>query len=185
MRFWTRSIVNLKEILVIKNLKKVLICLGFGLLLLLHSPLIAKASIKSTQGEDGISFSRRLESLRDLDYQTWQVVAYREDPAEANMVLRIVGYPGTLRIDHPTSLEVHAGLKDWSLKDITLLNPKLANDPREAAAEFELSPLINDLSNNRPLRFTLQDVFNDLPIPPYVVNEWRSLPKENLVNEKV
>ena len=175
---------NLAEILKIDKLIRVFFSLLVLLVFLLLTPSISEAKLQFTEGEDGTVFARSLESLRDIEYQTWQVVAYPEYPAEANMVLRIVGYPGTLRIDHPTSLEVHAGRKDWSLKDITLLNSKLANDPREAAAEFELSPLLNDLSTNRPLRFNLPNVFNDLPIPPYVVNEWRSLSKENLLNDK-
>ena len=174
---------NLAEILNIDKLMRVffsfLALLGF----LLLTPSISEAKLLFTEGEDGTVFARSLESLRDIEYQTWQVVAYPEDPGEENMVLRIVGYPGTLRIDHPTSLEVHAGLKDWSLKDITLLNSKLANDPREAAAEFELTPLLNDLTNNRPLRLMLPDVFNDLPVPPYLVSEWRSLLQENFVDE--
>ena len=48
-------------------------------------------------------------------------------------------------------------------------------DGREAAAEFALDPLLDDLSNNRPLRLVLPGVFNELPVPPYVVGEWRSL----------
>ena len=127
------------------------------------------------QGENDASYSRSLESLRDLEYQTWQIVVYSPPSKEVKWVLRIVGYPGTLRMDHPTPLQVHAGLREWLLKDITLLNPKLANDPREAAAEFELTPLLNDLKNNRPLRFMLPQVFKDLPVPPYLVTEWRTL----------
>ena len=63
----------------------------------------------------------------------------------------------------------------WLLDDITLANPVLASDGREAAAEFALDPLLDDLSNNRPLRLALQGVFTELPIPPYVIGEWRSL----------
>ena len=100
------------------------------------------------------------------------------------LVLRIVGYPGTLRMDHPNSLEVHAGLRDWLLEDITMANPKLASDTREAAAEFELSPLLNDLNNNRPLRLMLPGVINDLPVPPYLVTEWRALLQKKLLNEQ-
>ena len=175
---------NLAEILNIEKLMSTFFSLFLLLGFLVLTPSVAEAKLQSTEGEDGTVFARSLESLRDIEYQTWQVVAYPKDPAEDDLVLRIVGYPGTLRLDHPTSLQVHAGLKDWSLKDITLLNPQLANDPREAAAEFELSPLVNDLNTNRPLRFYLPNVFNDLPIPPYVVNEWRALSKENLLNEK-
>ncbi len=124
---------------------------------------------------------RSLESLRDLDYQSWQVVAYREGPAnpEATITLRIVGYPGRVRLDHPTPLLITAGRRLWELADTTLTSPKLAADGRAAAAEFDLTPLLADLQTNRPLRLELPGVFTELPVPPYVVEEWRSLPMAN------
>ena len=39
-----------------------------------------------------------------------------------------------------------------------------------------LGPLLADLQQNRPLRLRLPGVFVELPVPPYVVAEWRSLP---------
>ena len=45
----------------------------------------------------------------------------------------------------------------------------------DSAAEFDLSNLIADLNKNRPLRISLPGLINDLPIPPYLVSEWRSL----------
>ena len=183
MHYLTLSSVNLAGILNIKKLKGVFLCLLL-LASLFFGPSVAKAKLQFSENDDGTTFTRSLESLRDLDYQTWQVVVYPQISSEKTLILRIVGYPGTLRMDHPTSLEVHSGLRDWDLKDITLSNSKLASDPREAAAEFDLSPLLNDLSNNRPLRFMLPGVFTDLPIPPYLVNEWRSFLQEKLVDEQ-
>jgi len=121
---------------------------------------------------------RSLESLRDLDYQSWQVVAYREGPPsqDAAITLRIVGYPGRVRLDHPTPLLVTSGRHLWELADTTLSSPKLAGDGRAAAAEFDLTPLLAELATNRPLRLELPGVFTELPVPPYVVEEWRSLP---------
>lgn len=96
------------------------------------------------------------------------------------MVLRIVGFPGRVRLEHPMPLRVQAGVKEWKLEDITLDNPALARDGREAAAEFALEPLLSDLSNNRPLRLFLPGVFNELPVPPYVVGEWRDVQTQPL-----
>ncbi len=175
MRYLIRSKVTLQAIPIIKNFSRTLSYLLLIAALLLIRPTMVQSKLIVSEGENNISFSRSLESLRDLDYQTWQVVVYSQPFQEAQWVLRIVGYPGTLRMDHPTPLQVHAGLREWFLKDITLSNPKLVNDRREAAAEFELTPLLNDLNNNRPLRFMLPTVFNDLPVPPYVVEEWRSM----------
>lgn len=119
---------------------------------------------------------RSLETLRDLDYRSWQVVAYREGAQGGPMRLRIVGYPGRVRLDHPTPLLVSSGRRLWELADLTLANPKLSGDGRDAAAEFDLEPLLEDLQSNRPLRLELPGVFTELPVPPYVVGEWRQLP---------
>ncbi len=140
----------------------------------------AAALLQASPGETGTGLVRSLESLRDLDYQSWQVVAYRQGPAAetAPITLRIVGYPGRVRLDHPTPLLVRSGRRLWELDDVTLANPKLANDARAAAAEFDLTPLLADLRKNRPLRLELPGVFVELPVPPYVVEEWRALPSE-------
>jgi len=148
-----------------------------SLALLIGGPGLAMAQVHAHSDEQGAPVVRSLESLRDLDYQSWQVVAYRSGPPgpEAPLTLRIVGYPGKVRLDHPTALQVSAGRRHWDLADITTANPKLANDSRDAAAEFDLKPLIDDLHKDRPLRLALPGVFVELPVPPFVVAEWRSL----------
>lgn len=148
-----------------------------ALAITLFGPQPAHAQLHSHPDDSGTPVVRSLESLRDLDYQSWQVVAYRSGPPgpEAPLTLRIVGYPGKVRLDHPTALQVSAGRRHWDLADITTANPKLANDSRDAAAEFDLKPLIDDLHKDRPLRLALPGVFVELPVPPFVVAEWRSL----------
>ena len=64
-------------------------------------------------------------------------------------------------------------------------NLLLANDSREAAAEYDLQPLLLELTKNRPLRLFLHGAFNELPIPPYIVKEWRSLELNDLKNEEI
>ena len=118
---------------------------------------------------------RSLESLKDLDYQTWQIIVYPSSKESKNLILRIVGYPGSLRIDHPTSLIVNSGRKTWALKDITKNSKIKLETLNDSAAEFDLSTLIAELNKNRPLRISLPGLINDLPIPPYLVSEWRSL----------
>lgn len=158
------------------------VALAFLLMLLLGfgGGQPALAMLQASPGETGTGLVRSLESLRDLDYESWQVVAYREGAAAetAPVTLRIVGYPGRVRLDHPTPLLVRSGRRLWELADTTLANPKLAGDVRAAAAEFDLTPLLADLRKNRPLRLELPGVFVELPIPPYVVEEWRALPSE-------
>ena len=139
-------------------------------------PAPALAQVHAHPDETGTGVVRSLESLRDLDYQSWQLVAYREGAPGGPLRLRIVGYPGKVRLEHPTELLVSSGRRQWQLADVTLENPRLASDGRSAAAEFDLAPLLAELGQNRPLRLQLPGVFDELPVPPYVVAEWRSLP---------
>ena len=140
------------------------------------SPAPAAALILQQQDDTATGLVRSLETLRDLDYESWQLVAYRDGPPGAALRLRVVGFPGKVRLDHPTPLLVRGGRRQWQLADVTLDNPKLAADGRAAAAEFNLAPLLEDLHKDRPLRLELPGVFVELPVPPYVVAEWRQLP---------
>ena len=153
-------------------LLKVISCLLTISLILI--PAKSYAEVAETQINSSL-IQASTEFLRDLDYETWQLVAYKSSNNQEKLVLRIIGYPGNLRIDHPLSLNVESGRKSWELEDITLLNSELAEDSRQAAAEFDLDKLINDLSQNRPLRLSLQGVFSELPVPPFLVKEWRTL----------
>ena len=144
------------------------------LISIVFNPLKTYAEILETE-INGTLMKSSNEFLRDLDFETWQLVAYRSPLFEDKLILRIIGYPGNLRIDHPTNLEVDSGRKKWLLSDKTLLNEELVKDGRQAAAEFDLDELINNIDKNRPLRLSLSGVFTELPIPPFVVKEWRSL----------
>ena len=148
--------------------------LGLLMISFILFPMQVSAELAETEINSGI-INASSEFLRDLDYETWQLVAYKSPINNNKLVLRIIGYPGSLRIDHPLDLRVESGRKEWFLSDKTLLNNELAKDSRQAAAEFDLDKLINDISQNRPLRLSLEGVFSELPVPPFLVKEWRSL----------
>ena len=140
----------------------------------IFNPLKVSAEIAETE-INGELINASSEFLRDLDFETWQLVAYKSPLSADKLILRVIGYPGNLRIDHPTQWRVESGRKQWLLDDKTLLNVELANDGRQAAAEFDLEELIINLDKNRPLRVSLSGVFSELPVPPFVVKEWRSI----------
>jgi hypothetical protein len=162
----------------ITKLNKIIFLNGVLPLFLLFSlflnPLKAYAEVSEIE-INGELINASSEFLRDLDFETWQLVAYKSPFFEDKLILRVIGYPGNLRIDHPTDLRVESGRKQWSLNDKTTLNLELVNDGRQAAAEFDLDELINNLDKNRPLRLSLSGVFSELPVPPFVVKEWRSI----------
>ena len=139
----------------------------FPLLLLLSfifNPLKVSAEVAETE-INGELINASSEFLRDLDFETWQLVAYKSPFFEDKLILRVIGYPGNLRIDHPTDLRVESGRKQWLLDDKTLLNVELANDGRQAAAEFDLDELIKNLDKNRPLRLSLSCLLYTSPSP--------------------
>jgi len=146
----------------------------FLLIALIFNPLKVFAEVAETE-INGELMNASSEFLRDLDFETWQLVAYKSPFFEDKLILRVIGYPGNLRIDHPTDLRVESGRKQWLLDDKTLLNVELANDGRQAAAEFDLNELIQNIDKNRPLRLSLPGVFSELPVPPFLVKEWRTL----------
>ena len=152
----------------LKKILPLLLLLSF-----IFNPLKVSAEVAETE-INGEFMNASSEFLRDLDFETWQLVAYNQI-FEDKLILRVIGYPEILGIDHPTDLRVESGRKQWLLDDKTLLNVELANDGRQAAAEFDLDELIKNLDKNRPLRLSLSGVFSELPVPPFVVKEWRSI----------
>ena len=102
--------------------------LNFAILIsIVINPLQVDAEIAETE-INGELINASSEFLRDLDFETWQLVAYKSPLFEDKLILRVIGYPGNLRIDHPTNLQVDSGRKQWLLTDKTLLNVELAND---------------------------------------------------------
>ena len=164
-----KKITKLNKNIFLRGIFSVLILLSF-----IFNPIKVFAEVAETE-VNGELINASSEFLRDLDFETWQLVAYKSPLFEDKLILRVIGYPGNLRIDHPTDLKVESGRKQWLLDDKTLLNVELANDGRQAAAEFDLNELIQNIDKNRPLRLSLSGVFSELPVPPFVVKEWRSL----------
>ena len=164
-----KKITKLNKNIFFKGILSLVLLISF-----IFNPLKVFAEVAETE-INGELINASSEFLRDLDFETWQLVAYKSPFFEDKLILRVIGYPGNLRIDHPTYLRVESGRKQWLLDDKTLLNEELANDGRQAAAEFDLNELIQNIDKNRPLRLSLPGVFSELPVPPFLVKEWRTL----------
>ena len=85
------------------------------LLSFIFNPFKVYAEIAETE-INGEFINASSEFLRDLDFETWQLVAYKSPLFEDKLILRVIGYPGNLRIDHPTELRVESGRKQWFLE---------------------------------------------------------------------
>ena len=71
------------------------------------------------------------------------------------------------------SLDGRIALKNGKSKWIT--NEESRSLVHSFRAEFDLDELIKNLDKNRPLRLSLSGVFSELPVPPFLVKEWRSI----------
>jgi len=91
----------------LKKILPLLLLLSFIL-----NPLKVSAEVAETEIY-GELINASSEFLRDLDFETWQLVAYKSPFFEDKLILRVIGYPGYLRIDHPTDLRVESGRKQW------------------------------------------------------------------------
>ena len=100
---------------------KGLIPLAISIALVLN-PLKVFAEVAETE-INGELLNASSEFLRDLDFETWQLVAYKSPFFEGKLILRVIGYPGNLRIDHPTNLQVDSGRKQWLLNCLLYTSP--------------------------------------------------------------
>ena len=99
------------------------------LLPFIFNPLKVSAEVAETE-INGELKNASSEFLRDLDFETWQLVAYKSHLFEDKLILRVIGYPGNLRIDHPTDLRVESGRKQWFLGCLLYTSPS----PRDTSS---------------------------------------------------
>ena len=95
-----KKITKLNNNIFIKGILPLFLLLSF-----IFNPLKVSAELAETE-INGKLMSASSEFLRDLDFETWQLVAYKSPLFEDKLILRVIGYPGNLRIDHPTNLRV-------------------------------------------------------------------------------
>ena len=85
-----KKITKLNKNIFFKVLFSLLIffCLAFN-------PIKVHAEIAETE-INGELINASSEFLRDLDFETWQLVAYNSPLFENKLILRVIGYPGNL-----------------------------------------------------------------------------------------
>ena len=98
-----KKITKLNKNIFLKGILPLLLLISF-----IINPLKVNAEVAETE-INGELINASSEFLRDLDFETWQLVAYRSTFFDDKLILRVIGYPGNLRIDHPTVLWVESG----------------------------------------------------------------------------
>ncbi|XGV96311.1 MAG: DUF3122 domain-containing protein [Leptolyngbya sp. BL-A-14] len=120
---------------------------------------------------------RSLQTLRDRADQAWQVVFYKrvQNGLTQSLHLRLVGFPGGADLNHPGMLKITTGTETvWVAKETALVTEALN------VAEYDFFDVMRQLHDTTPLRLTLpikgQPI--ELPVPPFVVEEWRRVAGE-------
>ncbi|MGF1499776.1 MAG: DUF3122 domain-containing protein [Elainellaceae cyanobacterium] len=158
----------------------------------LTCPQPAMARLQQEHLAPQIQLNKSLRTLRDNHGYSWQVIAFRRmqgdrsDPA----MLRLVGFPGAVEVDHAQPLQV-MGLSDQTilLEDVSaqiFMANRSASDAAQSAAQsaaqnvaqYELQPLLPQLKTTLPLRLgipLLNQEATELRVSPAVVEEWQQL----------
>jgi hypothetical protein len=125
------------------------------------------------EGNDRVMI-RSLQTLRDRADQAWQVVFYKrvQHGLTQSLHLRLVGFPGGAALQHRSALKITTGTeKVWMATETA----PVTDAPN--VAEYDLFEVMRQLTATTPLRLTLpvQGEPIELPIPPFVVEEWRKV----------
>lgn len=141
--------------------------------LLTSSP--ALASIHRYPETENQVMYRSKQSLRDRQDLSWQVILFKRVKLGQvqEIHLRLVGFPGLTEFAHrqPLSLTTPTG-KTWLAEDVVDLSlPK-------NVGEYDVFNILLKIENDIPLELALplaETKIVELPVPPYVVKEWRKL----------
>ena len=91
-----KKITKSNKIIFLKGILPLFLILSF-----IFNPLKVNAEIAETE-INGELIMASSEFLRDLDFETWQLVAYKSPFFEDKLILRVIGYPGTVSYTHLT-----------------------------------------------------------------------------------
>jgi len=145
----------------------------FAIVLLLGVPDGLASVHTYPEGNDRVMI-RSLQTLRDRTNQAWQVVFYKrvQHGLTQSLHLRLVGFPCGVALQHPSALKITTGTeKVWMATETAPVTDALN------VAEYDLFEVMRQLTATTPLRLTVpvQGESIELPIPPFVVEEWRKV----------
>lgn len=133
--------------------------------------------------QSDVSQSRQI--LKDQQGRSWQAIAFqRTFPDRADSIyLRLVGFPGTVNIDHSQPLVLTNSMgKVLTAADVShdMFTDQAQMEPD--IGQYDLQPILMQLESAIPLRLilpTLDQSEISLNVSPDVVEEWQSLTVPN------
>jgi hypothetical protein len=144
-----------------------------------------QAAIRQIEEAPGQMVYQSRQTLQDQQGSSWQVIAFKRNRPDqtATLYLRLVGFPGTVALDHSQPLILTDLLgKILTATDVSqeMFVDKTQMEPN--FGEYDLQPILMQLDPVIPLQITLPTLTSSeiiLTISPEVIGEWRSLMDKN------
>jgi Protein of unknown function (DUF3122) len=149
-------------------------------LLVVCTPFPALATITQLEEYPGQMLYQSRQNLQDQTGQSWQAIAFtRIHPQGSSTVsLRLVGFPGTVELDHAQPLTLTISSKsNLTARDISSEisqdSPTLAN-----VAKYDIKSVLPQLKSESPLQLTLPVINGaaiEVKIPSEMIEEWQAI----------
>ena len=155
---------------------RLIFTLILSLCLIIFNFQSALASIHTYPESSTQIMYRSQQSLRDISDRAWQAILYKkiESGQLKTLRLRLVGFPGMIKLAHPQELQITTGTgKLWNAEDVLINSSFPAN-----VGEYNFLEVMKNLDYDTPLRLnlSLQDSSRaEIVVPIFAVKEWRRL----------
>jgi hypothetical protein len=157
-----------------------------GALVLLISLLVGRAAgpaaaeIYIHPDNNGQMLYQTRQTLQDQRGYTWQAVAFKftQSGGSGPLQLRLVGFPGTVELDHEQPLTL---LTSWG-QTLTVDNVSdqvsKTNPPEPHVGQWNLQPVLLELGDSMFLDLSVSTIDQQtlrLPIAPDTIEEWQTV----------
>jgi hypothetical protein len=152
------------------------LCLFLAVLIFFCSP--ATALLRQHHESPGVLRYHALDSVRDRQDRTWQVVFFPEsDRQTTKYYLRLVGFPGLEEFTHPQPLEIITSQGTiFTAPDVYAIS-----SPAPNVAQYDLTSIIDRLPDSGTLKLNIMlqsDRNLSLKITKSIFAEWQLLVKQ-------
>lgn len=159
-----------------QQMSRLLLVVGLMLCLFGGTQSPAIASIHTYPEPPTQVMYRSQQSLRDASNRAWQAVLFKrlKSGQVDCMHLRLVGFPGLAELAHPRQLRITTGTGEVGAAADVWVESSLPSN----VGEYDIKEMIYQLDSNTPLWLNLplkNGRSVELLVPPFVVQEWRSL----------
>jgi hypothetical protein len=173
MHTFKRKIRHILAWLLLVGLFTLLAFLGLGIFI---APPAAAVIIEQKESPRQILYQSR-QTIEDVNSKTWQAIAFKRvaDTGGSNFSLRLVGFPGTVTLDHsqPLILKSPRG-QIFTASDNS---QEIFTDATAVShvAQYDLQPILSQLQPEQFLVLQIPTVDNSqvtLRVPSWMIQEW-------------